>query len=977
MSARLPLSTASLGPSRSLYLQLNDADARGALCNDAGDLALGASNAPASLIVRAGTGALDVAGALGVKGTLTAGAYLDASGNALLSTSLMLWKSFDGLAMTNDADEALAGSTCRYVWFGASVTAEVSFALPSPGSYAGAPASAWRWSLPAVAAAASRARVVGTAVLRQASSGVSYVGAAVSGADGATFSITLDGSDAGAGPASPFAWAAGDALSALLSYEAAAVQVPDAATPAAFVQSATGCVGLGLAPAATLPAGSLVLGGNLGVGGQGAPQFALDVSGAIRAASYVDASGDALITTALSTWQPGAVAFTDAAITGSGVTCRYYRLGTLVQAEIAVVIGASSSLGDATAPWAWTLPVPPAPTSTSAAIGTALARSAHGEGTHVGTVFCAADGLSVQVLLPGYSFGLAADAPFAWSPGDSLTMALSYEASALALPASATPVAFLQSGVSSNTLGLGLAPAATLPAGSLVLGGSLGVGCQGAPAVALDVSGAIRVSGQVSAPSATFATLVTSNMSVVGAVEVVSAYETHSSNVVIANAGTGPALLVTQFGPQPVAMFTSGSNVALCVAGSGGVGVGQASVGAGLALDVSGSVRVSGAAPYSAAGGDAVTAASNSTVYVFTTVGTSSLVVSSACYADVLIEAGGGGGGNDRGGGGGGGGLLYYSAMALAPGTYAVVVGGGGAGGTGSGGRGTSGGNSSFASFVAIGGGGGGSVSTTSKFGLPGGSGGGASMYAGSSTGGAGTAGQGYAGGNSTDPYPGGGGGAGGPGISGVSSIAGNGGVGLAFSIATGSATYYGGGGGGTYNSGTSGTGGIGGGGSGVPTANGVAGTANTGGGGGASGVSTSSGGAGGCGVVVVRVFANGLAMTGNAAVTGNVGIGKNPSGMFALDVSGDVQVSGVLKTQEKAQARELEIAQKDWRKMTGQSFNCQEDAESALGQFNQKWKLHQATAKAIPITQYPRRGRPSAEDQKEVVVTACKAAWE
>ena len=83
------------------------------------------------------------------------------------------------------------------------------------------------------------------------------------------------------------------------------------------------------------------------------------------------------------------------------------------------------------------------------------------------------------------------------------------------------------------------------------------------------------------------------------------------------------------------------------------------------------------------------------------------------------------------------------------------------------------------------------------------------------------------------------------------------------------------------------------------------------------------------------------------------------------------------LKTQEKAQARELEIAQKDWRKMTGQSFNCQEDAESALGQFNQKWKLHQATAKAIPITQYPRRGRPSAEDQKEVVVTACKAAWE
>ena len=74
------------------------------------------------------------------------------------------------------------------------------------------------------------------------------------------------------------------------------------------------------------------------------------------------------------------------------------------------------------------------------------------------------------------------------------------------------------------------------------------------------------------------------------------------------------------------------------------------------------------------------------------------------------------------------------------------------------------------------------------------------------------------------------------------------------------------------------------------------------------------------------------------------------------------------LKTLEKAQAKELEIAQKEWRKMTGQTFNCQEDAEKALVQFNQKWKFHQATAKAIPITQYPRRGRPSAEDQKEVV---------
>jgi transposase len=73
-------------------------------------------------------------------------------------------------------------------------------------------------------------------------------------------------------------------------------------------------------------------------------------------------------------------------------------------------------------------------------------------------------------------------------------------------------------------------------------------------------------------------------------------------------------------------------------------------------------------------------------------------------------------------------------------------------------------------------------------------------------------------------------------------------------------------------------------------------------------------------------------------------------------------------KTLEKAQARELENVQKDWRKLAVQTFNCQVDAENALGQFNKKWKYHQGMAKAIPIMQYPRRGRPAAQDQKEVV---------
>lgn len=86
------------------------------------------------------------------------------------------------------------------------------------------------------------------------------------------------------------------------------------------------------------------------------------------------------------------------------------------------------------------------------------------------------------------------------------------------------------------------------------------------------------------------------------------------------------------------------------------------------------------------------------------------------------------------------------------------------------------------------------------------------------------------------------------------------------------------------------------------------------------------------------------------------------------LMVFSEAAKSRELKTLEKAQAKELESAQKEWRKVEGQTFNCVADAEQALGQYNKKWKYHRATAKVHPITQYARRGRPSAEDQKEVV---------
>ena len=114
---------------------------------------------------------------------------------------------------------------------------------------------------------------------------------------------------------------------------------------------------------------------------------------------------------------------------------------------------------------------------------------------------------------------------------------------------------------------------------SLLSAGGLGLTVMGASGN-VGVGGALNVSGSIAAPSATFHTLVTSNMSVVGAVEVVNAYETHSSNVVIACHGTGPALLVSQAQGvaeySPVAQFFAGSNVALAISSAGRVGVGTA-----------------------------------------------------------------------------------------------------------------------------------------------------------------------------------------------------------------------------------------------------------------------------------------------------------------------------------------------------------------------------------------------------------------
>ena len=232
-------------------------------------------------------------------------------------------------------------------------------------------------------------------------------------------------------------------------------------------------------------------------------------------------------------------------------------------------------------------------------------------------------------------------------------------------------------------------------------------------------------------------------------------------------------------------------------------------------------------------------------------------------YVEVLVVAGGGGGsGNyyDDGAGGGAGGLIYNSAYQITNAAgITVTIGAGGAASVGS--QGGDGGNSVFGSLTAIGGGGGGGHRGSGR---SGGSGGGScGAYASTDTtlGGAGTPGQGFAGGTSVyRSYAGsGGGGAGGVGGTSSEAVGGNGANGQTYSI-SGTSTYYAGGGGGYgYSHSSTATGGLGGGGNGgnpsplAPTAGGT----NTGGGGGGGRtvgqvpfVGTA---AGGSGIVIVR----------------------------------------------------------------------------------------------------------------------------
>jgi hypothetical protein len=225
-----------------------------------------------------------------------------------------------------------------------------------------------------------------------------------------------------------------------------------------------------------------------------------------------------------------------------------------------------------------------------------------------------------------------------------------------------------------------------------------------------------------------------------------------------------------------------------------------------------------------------------------------------------------------------------------------VTVGGGGTAASNS--VGTSGQNSVFGSISATGGGYGGRFGAVASGGSGGGNGNVAAVGP-NILGGAGTFGQGNAGGNATltqtsTDSSGGGGGAGTVGLNGGSSIGGNGGAGIASAI-SGTVTTYAGGGGGC-SAVTQGTGGAGGGGAGVFGGTATAGTAYTGGGGGGAGynaaIGNGLGGNGGSGIVIVSypdVYAAASGTTGSPTVS--------TSGAGSISLNGSSQGLNVAST--------------------------------------------------------------------------------
>jgi len=73
-------------------------------------------------------------------------------------------------------------------------------------------------------------------------------------------------------------------------------------------------------------------------------------------------------------------------------------------------------------------------------------------------------------------------------------------------------------------------------------------------------------------------------------------------------------------------------------------------------------------------------------------------------------------------------------------------------------------------------------------------------------------------------------------------------------------------------------------------------------------------------------------------------------------------------KTLQRRVEKEAKAALKAWRKLSAQTFNCQEDALTACKDLEKRWKYHQAQAEASPLTRYPHPGRPAEGATPDVI---------
>jgi len=357
------------------------------------------------------------------------------------------------------------------------------------------------------------------------------------------------------------------------------------------------------------------------------------------------------------------------------------------------------------------------------------------------------------------------------------------------------------------------------------------------PKEAFHVQGNLLSTGNITSQG----TVTASNLSILGDFVTLNTITSNTEQMVIQNAGTGPALKVTQTGANSIAEFyDDGNALALKIADGGNVGIGTANPRSELHINGTGalilpsgtsaqqpSIPVVGMLRYNtdtnklqyfnpsgwatlgamiASGGNSIYTFATYRIHVFTSSG--DFVVESGGEIEYLVIAGGGGGAtqansSNRGGGGGGAGGMLTGSSSLIVGRYPVVIGAGGdRAPTPYYSVGTNGANSSLSgtgvSVIAIGGGRGGTGNGTLP--LTGGSGGGGGAGDNPSIGASGTSGQGNSGGSALGTTAvngasgGGGGGAGGVGPNTTSVDTTNswvvGGVGRASDI-TGTNTVY------------------------------------------------------------------------------------------------------------------------------------------------------------------------------------------